>query len=184
METENGQTQFVYKILTRNLLGLRTALLTATKGNVILGNYLAEYVKYTKQPELFRKGVLIATDTGDATGYALNMVQERGDIFVAPADKVYEGMIVGINKYQDDIEVNAIREKHATNMRSANADLAIKVKPPILLTIEFALAFLAKDEMLEITPKNLRLRKTHLVKSQRDVQRRNERNMQHDAAES
>jgi GTP-binding protein len=177
METENGQTQFMYKILTRNLLGLRTALLTATKGNVILGNYLAEYVPFTKQDELFRKGVLIATETGEATSYALNMSQERGDLFVKSSDKVYEGMVVGINKFQDDIEVNAVRAKHATNIRSATADAGIKLKPPIPLSIEFALAFLAKDEMLEVTPKNLRLRKVLLDKTQRDMQKRKDRNM-------
>ncbi len=182
MDTENGQTKFVYRILTRNLLGLRTALLTATKGNVILANYLAEYVPFTKQAELFRKGVLIATETGEATSYALDMVQERGDLFIKPADKVYEGMIVGINKFQDDIEVNAVRAKHATNIRSATADAGIKLKPPVQLSIEFALAFLAKDEMLEVTPKNLRLRKILLGKTQRDVQRRKERNIEADAA--
>lgn len=182
MDTENGQTKFVYRILTRNLLGLRTSLLTATKGNVILANYLAEYVPFTKQAELFRKGVLIATETGEATSYALDMVQERGDLFIKPADKVYEGMIVGINKFQDDIEVNAVRAKHATNIRSATADAGIKLKPPVQLSIEFALAFLAKDEMLEVTPKNLRLRKILLGKTQRDVQRRKERNIEADAA--
>ncbi|WKZ24061.1 MAG: GTP-binding protein [Candidatus Dojkabacteria bacterium] len=181
METENGQTKFVYKILTRNLLGIRTVLLTSTKGNVIMANYLSEYVPYTKQAELFRKGVLIATETGDATGYALNMSQERGELFVQPGDKVYEGMIVGINKFQEDIEVNAVRAKHATNIRSATADAGIKLKPPVQLSIEFALAFLAKDEMLEITPLNLRLRKIHLTKTARDIQKRKERNLNDNA---
>ncbi|MCC7303848.1 GTP-binding protein [bacterium] len=177
MDSENGQTKFMYKILTRNLLGIRTVLLTSTKGNVIMANYLAEYVPFTKQPELFRKGVLIATETGEATSYALDMVQERGDIFVQPSDKVYEGMIVGINKFQEDIEVNASRAKHATNIRSATADAGIKLKPPVQLSIEFALAFLAKDEMLEVTPQNLRLRKIHLSKTSRDVAKRQERNL-------
>lgn len=181
MDTENGQTKFMYRMLTRNLLGIRTALLTATKGNVIMANYLTGYVPFTKQPELFRKGVLIATETGDATSYALDTSQERGDLFVKPGDKLYEGMIVGINKFQDDIEVNAVRAKHATNIRSATADAGIKLKPPLPLSIEFALAFLAKDEMLEVTPKNLRLRKIILVKSMRDVQKRRERNMNEDA---
>jgi GTP-binding protein len=182
METENGQTQFVYKMLTRNLLGLRTALLTSTKGNVILGNYLADYIPFTKQAELFRKGVLIATETGEATSYALNMCQERGDLFVSPSEKVYEGMIVGINKFQDDIDVNAVRAKHATNIRSATADAGIKLKPPMPVSIEFALAFIAKDEMLEVTPKTLRIRKIILNKTLRDVAKRRDRNIEQDAA--
>lgn len=182
MDSENGQTKFMYKILTRNLLGIRTVMLTSTKGNVIMANYLSDYVPYTKQAELFRKGVLIATETGDATSYALNMCQERGDLFVQPADKIYEGMIVGINKFPEDIEVNAVRAKHATNIRSATADAGIKLKPPAQLSIEFALSFLAKDEMLEVTPKNLRLRKIHLTKTARDVQKRKERNLDADAA--
>ena len=182
MDSENGQTKFVYKILTRNLLGIRTVMLTSTKGNVIMANYLSDYVPYTKQADLFRKGVLIATETGDATSYALNMCQERGELFVQPADKIYEGMIVGVNKFQEDIEVNAVRAKHATNIRSATADAGIKLKPPVQLSIEFALAFLAKDEMLEVTPLNLRLRKIHLSKTARDVQKRKDRNLDADAS--
>lgn len=179
MESENGQTKFVYKILTRNLLGIRNVMLTSTKGNVIMANYLSEYIPVTKQPELFRKGVLVATEQGDATSYALNMSQERGDLFVSPSDKIYEGMIVGINKFPDDIDVNAVRAKHATNIRSATADAGIKLKPSIPLSIEFALAFLAKDEMLEVTPKNLRLRKIHLTKTAREIANRKERGMNH-----
>lgn len=182
MDSENGQTKFMYKILTRNLLGIRTVMLTSTKGNVIMANYLSDYVPYTKQADLFRKGVLIATETGDATSYALNMCQERGELFVQPADKIYEGMIVGVNKFQEDIEVNAVRAKHATNIRSATADAGIKLKPPVQLSIEFALAFLAKDEMLEVTPQNLRLRKIHLSKTARDVQKRKDRNLDADAS--
>ena len=183
MDSENGQTKFVYKMLTRNLLGIRTQLLTATKGNVIMTNYLADYTPYTKQEELFRKGVLIATETGEATSYALNMVQERGELFTIPGDKVYEGMIVGINKFTDDIEVNAVRAKHATNIRSSTADLGIKLKNPFQLSIEFAIAFLAKDEELEVTPKNLRLRKIYLQKTQRDIQKRKTRSIDESASQ-
>ncbi len=175
MDSESGQTKFVYKILTRNLLGIRLVMLTSTKGNVIMTNFLAGYVPFTKQEELFRKGVLVATETGEATSYALNMSQERGELFVQPGDKVYEGMVVGINKFQDDIDVNAVRAKHATNIRSATADAGIKLKPPVQLSIEFALSFLAKDEMLEVTPKNLRLRKIYLTKTAREIANRKER---------
>jgi len=177
MMSDNGQTSFKYKILTRKLLGLRTVLLTGTKGNVILSNYLLKYVPFTKQAELFRKGVLISMASGPATSYALNMIQDRGDVFVTSADEVYEGMIVGINKFPDDIEVNAARKKHANNMRSSTADMAIKLKPALNLTLEFALSFIAKDEMLEVTPKSLRLRKIYLTKTAREVQKRKERNL-------
>ena len=181
MDSESGQTKFVYKILTRNLLGIRLVMLTSTKGNVIMTNYLADYVPFTKQEELFRKGVLIATETGEATSYALNMSQERGDLFVQPGDKVYEGMIVGINKFQDDIDVNAVRAKHATNIRSSTADLGVKLKPSIQLSIEFALSFIAKDEMLEVTPKSLRLRKIYLTKTTREIAKRKERSTNENA---
>src|SRR5690606_22764994 len=106
MEIEDNQTRFTYKILTRNLLGLRNQLLTATKGNLIMNNFLIGYVPYTEQPEIYRKGVLIASEPGIAMGYALNTIQERGELFIEPGTQVYEGMIIGINKYEQDLEVN------------------------------------------------------------------------------
>jgi len=179
MESENNQTEFMYKILTRNLLGLRQVLLTATKGNVIMNNFLLGYVPLTKQPDIYRKGVLIATETGKSMGYAMNTVQERGDLFISPGDDVYEGMIIGINKYPEDLDVNPAKAKHATAVRQSSAVTTdVRLKAPMQLTLEFALAFIAKDEMLEVTPKNLRMRKIVLNKSLRDVENRRQRQIE------
>ncbi len=173
MTTENGQTKFTYKILTRNLLGLRNILLTATKGNVVMNNFLLGYVPYTVQPDLFRRGVLISTDTGVAVGYALNMIQERGDLLIEPSTQVYEGMIIGINKYETDLEVNPVKAREKSAVRRNQAEIthvALKTIKPV--TLDFALLFLGKDEILEVTPQNLRLRKAHLTKTQRDWSKR------------
>ncbi|MBL8015355.1 MAG: translational GTPase TypA [Candidatus Doudnabacteria bacterium] len=168
METENGHARLSYKILTRNLLGLRTVLLTATKGNLIMNNFVLEYVPYTEQPEIFRKGVLIASETGTAVAYAMNTIQERGDLFITPGTEVYEGMIVGVNKYDQDMEVNVCKEREKSGVRRNQAEITqVALKTPLRLSLEFALVFLAKDEILEVTPNHLRLRKQYLTKNER-----------------
>jgi len=173
MSTENGQARFTYKILTRNLLGLRSELLPPTKGNLIINNYLIGYVPYTEQSELFRKGVLISSDTGTAMGYALNTIQERGELFIEASTQVYEGMLIGINKYEQDMEVNPAKARHKSGVRVKHDEITqTALKPIIPVTLEFALNFIAKDEMLEVTPKNLRLRKIYLTKTQREWSKR------------
>lgn len=168
MESEHGQARLSYKILTRNLLGLRNVLLTATKGNLIMNNFVLDYVPYTEQPEIFRKGVLIASETGAAAAYSLNTVQERGDLFITPATEVYEGMIVGVNKYDQDMEVNVAKEREKSGVRRNQAEITqVALRAPLKLTLEFALVFLAKDEILEVTPNHLRLRKQFLTKNER-----------------
>lgn len=177
MQSENGQMRFEYNILTRNLLGLRHTLLTATKGNLVINNFLLDYVPYTEQPELFRKGVLIASETGTAMEYAMNTLQERGELIIEPGTLVYEGMIVGINKYEGDLEVNVSKERAKSGVRRNQAEITqVSLKGIKPLTLDFALLFLAKDEMLEVTPKNLRLRKVHLTKTERDWARRDNLN--------
>ncbi len=168
MENENGQTMLTYHILTRNLLGLRNNLLTATKGNLVMNNFIIKYVPYSNQPEPFRRGVLIASAPGAAAAYALNMIQERGDMFIDPATEVYEGMIIGVNKFEQDLEVNVAKEREKTGVRRNQAEITqIALKTPMKLTLEFALVFLNKDELLEITPNHLRLRKAFLTKTER-----------------
>jgi GTP-binding protein len=168
IETENSQTRMTYTILTRNLFGLRSQLLTATKGNAILNSYILEYVPVKIQEELFRRGVLIAMEGGTAMGYSLNTIQERGDLFIGPSTTVYEGMIVGINKYEQDMEVNVTKARVKSGVRIKHDEITqTALKPVIPLTLEFALVFLAKDEILEITPQNLRLRKIYLTKNER-----------------
>jgi len=155
------------------LLGLRNQLITATKGNLVMNNFLLGYVPFTEQEEIFRRGVLISSETGTAMGYSLNTVQERGELFVGPATQVYEGMILGIHKYEADLEVNPIKERQKSAVRMKHDEITqTSLKAIKALTLEFALLFLAKDEILEVTPQNLRLRKQYLTKTQRDWSKR------------
>jgi len=172
--TDSGEsTKFEYKILTRNLIGLRNELLTETKGNLVINNFLLDYVPFTKQEERYRKGVLISSSAGTAMDYSLNTIQERGELLIEPGTKVYEGMIIGINKYDQDLEVNPTKDRQKTNVRRSTAEITqIQLKSPKELTIDFAITFLNKDEILEVTPENLRLRKAHLTKTERDWAKR------------
>ncbi len=173
MRSIGGHTKFEYKILTRKLFGLRNELITQTKGNVVLSSAFSEYVKKVDDGDIYRKGVIISTDAGEARAYALNMIQERGILFCKPADKVYEGMIIGMNKYDEDLDANPTKERHKTSVRMNQAEVTqVSLKQYQGLTLEFALAFLNEDEILEITPENLRLRKSHLAKTERDWLRR------------
>ncbi len=173
MATDSGQAHFKYHILTRNLFGLRSQLLTATKGNAVLNNFLVEHVKQVSTPELYRKGVIISSDTGTAMGYSLNTIQERGDLFIEGGTEVYAGMIIGINKYEQDMEVNPTKARQKSGVRMKHDEInQTQLRPVIQLTLEFALGFLAKDELLEVTPTHLRLRKQFLTKTERDWSKR------------
>lgn len=168
METENGRTSMEFKILTSQMLGLRHNLLTETKGNLEMNNYLLEYVPLTEKDEIFRKGAIISSHTGTAMSYALNTVQERGELFITPDTEVYEGMIIGINKYDQDLEVNPTKQRQKSGVRRNQAEITqVQLKGIKDLTIEFALQFIGKDELLELTPKNIRLRKKHLKQHER-----------------
>ena len=173
METMDGKTRFTYHILTRFLFGLRNTLLNLTKGKAVLNHFLLEYVKFQDYPPLHRNGVLVASEPGIALAYALNMTQERGQLFIKPGQEVYEGMIVGINKYENDIDVNTNKMRKETNVRMSHAQVTeISLKAPIKLTLEYALVFIQADEMLEVTPKNIRLRKIFLTHTQREWAKR------------
>ncbi|KXK26033.1 MAG: GTP-binding protein TypA/BipA [candidate division WS6 bacterium OLB20] len=173
MDTENGQAKMEFTILTSRLLGLRHKLLTDTKGNLVMNNYLLEYVPQEKHEDFFRRGALISSDTGPASAYALNTIQERGELFIFPATDVYEGMIIGINKYEQDLEVNPTKERQKSGVRRNQAEITqVQLKGVKELTFEFALVFLGKDELLEVTPKSLRLRKRYLKKHERDWSQR------------
>ncbi len=173
MVQDNDGYVFTYKILTRNLLGLRSKLMSETKGNVTMSNFLIDYVDFTEQPELYRRGVLISMETGTAVGYALNTIQERGELIIEPSTKVYEGMIIGINKYETDLEVNPCKERQKSGVRMKHDEITqTSLKAIKQLTLDFALLFLKDDEILEITPQNLRLRKQYLTKTERDWAKR------------
>jgi GTP-binding protein len=168
IETINGQTTFTYKILTRNLIGLHRVLMNATKGTALVNSFITDYIPYTKQEELFRKGVILSSETGTALGYALTSIQERGKLFVGASEKVYEGMILGINNHETDLEVNPCKARHKTNVRMSHAEVTeISLKSTIPLTLEFALSFINDDELIEVTPLNIRLRKKLLTATQR-----------------
>jgi len=171
---ENNQARFIYKILTRNLLGLRNELIIFTKGNIVINSYVSSYVKFVENNiGEKRKGVLISTENGIAMGYALNTIQERGELFIEPGTKVYEGMIIGINKFDNDLEVNPVKERQKSGVRVKHDEITqTTLKTPKKITLDFAILFIAIDEMVEVTPENIRLRKIYLTKTQRDWSKR------------
>lgn len=157
-----GVTKLVYNIPTRTLLGLRNILMTNTKGTAIINSFLKSYEPLGKPMQQLRNGVLIAYETGVTTPYALETAESRGTCFVGPAEKVYAGQIVGLNKRGDDLEINVCKAKHLTNMRSSSSDGTVQLTPATILSLEECLDFIENDEILEVTPKSLRLRKVEL----------------------
>lgn len=164
---ERGTARMIYKVSSRNLLGFRSEILTKTRGNGLFASRFLGYFPIVGTNPRLRNGVLIATENGTTTSYALDAVQQRGSTFVGPAVNVYTGMIVGLNSRQEDMDVNVCKGKQLTNFRAANADQMIKLAPPIEMSLEQCLDFIENDELLEITPENLRLRKKILDKNLR-----------------
>jgi GTP-binding protein len=165
-----GVTKLVYKLPTRALLGLRNILITNTKGTIVMNSLMVGYQPIGTELQQIRNGVLIAFETGVTTPYALQMAEDRGEVFIGPAIKVYAGQIVGLNKRQEDMEMNVCKTKHLTNMRSSSSDGVVQLTPPTTFSLEQCLDFIEKDELLEVTPKNLRLRKRELDPSKRKRQ--------------
>ncbi|MBI2613346.1 MAG: translational GTPase TypA [Candidatus Levybacteria bacterium] len=162
-----GNTRFEYKIPSKNLLGLRNVLLTNTKGTAVINTMFDKYEPLTPALPKIRNGVLIASEPGKALTFGLENAQGRGITFIDPGTPVYEGMIVGLNSRGDDIEINVAKGKKMSNMRSSTSDIAIALTPPLKMSLEQYLDFLEDDELLEVTPKNLRLRKKLLTKLDR-----------------
>ncbi len=160
--TSSGSTRFVYHITTAALIGLRNNLLTATKGTVIMSSIPNGYrpVEGKYKPE--RNGALVAFEAGTSTAYALDAVQARGTLFIPPGVPVYQGMIVGLSNKKDDLDINVCKEKQLTNMRTHASDGAIQLTPYTQYSLEQCIDFLLDDELLEVTPKSLRLRKRQL----------------------
>ncbi|MCA9392408.1 translational GTPase TypA [candidate division WWE3 bacterium] len=157
-----AEFEFLYKMPSRNLIGLRSLLLTLTRGTIIMNSQFIDYEPMGQTLPKLRLGALIAESTGDALAYGLNGAQQRGITFVEPGTAVYEGMIIGQNSNEHDIPINICKGKKLTNMRSSTADTMVQLVPPVKLSLEQSLDFLEPDELLEITPKNIRLRKKHL----------------------
>ena len=155
----DGFMRLEFIIPARGLIGFRSEFLTDTKGNGIMNHVFYDYMPYAGEIPERNRGALIAFETGEAVTYGLYNAQERGRLFIGPGTQVYEGMIVGESSRPEDIVVNVCKRKHLTNMRSATADEALRLTPPVQLSLEECIEFLAEDELLEVTPKNLRLRK-------------------------
>ncbi|MDB5163674.1 MAG: bipA [Candidatus Saccharibacteria bacterium] len=166
-----GVTKLVYELPTRALLGLRNILITNTKGTVIMNSLMIGYQPVGPSLQQLRNGVIIAYESGITTPYSLQMAEERGITFVGPAIKVYAGQIVGLNKRQEDMEMNVTRAKHLTNMRSSSSDGVVQLTPPTIFSLEECIDFIENDELLEVTPKSLRLRKRELDPNKRKRQK-------------
>lgn len=167
IQTSKGGTRLTYIIPTRGLLGLRNLMLTATKGTIIMNSLPHGYQPVGAAIQKTRNGALIATEAGVTTPYALQASEARGELFVGPGTKVYQGMVVGQYNRQDDLEVNVCRAKQLTNMRSKSSDGAVQLTPFTQLSLEQCLDFIEDDELLEVTPQNLRLRKRYLDPNER-----------------
>lgn len=161
-QTSSGQSRIEYRLPTRALIGLRNELLTATKGTVIMNSLPAGYQPLTAKLARTRNGVLIAFEAGTTTPYALQTAEARGELYIGPGATVYGGMIVGLNRRSDDLEMNVCRAKHLTNMRSSSSDGVVQLTPFTDLSLEQCIDFIEDDELLEVTPKSLRLRKRYL----------------------
>ncbi len=162
-----GSVRLEFAIPTRGLIGLRNAMLTATKGNAVMGSRLIDFEPWMGPIQSTRSGALVASETGTILANGIANAQERGITFVEVGTECYEGMIVGQNPRPDDLAVNVCRAKKLTNMRSSNADISVKLTPPTILSLEQSLDFLQDDELLEVTPKALRLRKRWLTQDER-----------------
>lgn len=159
MTPQGGRMKLEYLIPARGLLGYRNEFLTDTKGEGILNSVFYEYQPYKGEISSRHTGSLVAFETGEAVGYGLFKVQDRGSLFITPGTKVYEGMVVGINPKAEDMNVNVCKKKQLTNTRASGSDDALKLVPPVQMSLEACLEFLAEDELLEVTPESLRIRK-------------------------
>jgi len=162
-----GRVRLEYRVPARGLIGFQGEFLTMTRGTGIMSHVFDDYDALAGEIAERRNGVLVSQDQGEAVAYALWKLQERGRLFSSPGDPVYEGMIVGVNSRENDLVVNPIREKKLTNVRASGKDEHIDLIPPIQVTLESAVEFIADDELVEITPKSIRLRKRHLAEHER-----------------
>jgi GTP-binding protein len=163
----SGRVRLEFLVPSRGLIGLRSEMLTDTKGTAIMNSLFHGYIEWQGDIPMRLTGALVADRGGSATAYAIFNLQERGEIFISPVTEVYEGMIIGENSRPDDMNVNIVKEKKLTNMRAASADEAIRLVPPRLLNLEQAIEFINEDEFVEVTPKSIRLRKKVLKANMR-----------------
>ena len=157
--TSQGYTRLEFRVPARGLIGYRSELLTDTKGNGIMNHYLDGYEPYKGEIQMRERGSLVAWETGESITYGLFNAQDRGRLFIGAGVKVYEGMIVGENSRNEDITINVCKKKQLTNTRASGSDEALRLVPPTIMSLENCLDFIGEDELVEITPKNLRMRK-------------------------
>jgi GTP-binding protein len=162
-----GRTRLDYRIPARGLIGFQGEFMNLTRGTGLFSHVFDGYAPVKGDIPERRNGVLISAEPGEAVAYALWKLQERGRMFVSPGERVYEGMVIGIHSRDNDLVVNPIKTKQLTNIRAAGKDEAILLTPPIALTLEYAVEFIADDELVEITPRSIRIRKRHLVAHER-----------------
>jgi GTP-binding protein len=166
-----GVTKLVYELPTRALLGLRNILMTQTKGTVVMNSIVTGYEPISAPLQQLRGGALISFETGTSMPYSLETAEARGTLFIGPAQKVYAGQIIGLNNRQEDMEINVCKAKHLTNMRSKSSDGVVQLTPATILSLEQCLDFIENDELLEVTPESLRLRKRELDPTKRKRQK-------------
>jgi GTP-binding protein len=158
----DGSMRLIFEISTRGMIGLRNQLLTLSKGTAIMSSIFLRYEPLGGDIISTRNGVLVASESGKAAGYGLSIAQGRGTVFIHPQTQVYQGMIVGLNSRENEIDINVTKEKKLTNVRASGSDDALNLTPPTIFSLEQALDFLEDDELLEVTPSSLRLRKKYL----------------------
>jgi GTP-binding protein len=174
-QAPTGEMHFEYDIPTRGVIGLRGALMTKTRGTAIVHHMFEEYRPLDGQaPASAPHGSLVAVETGESNAYGLNNVQERGELFIGPGVPVYQGMIIGENSRPEDLDISPCKTKKLTNMRSSGSDEAIILAPPRPMTLELAIEYIGPDELVEVTPKSIRLRKKVLDPLARKRLRRKE----------
>jgi GTP-binding protein len=178
MDAQREMTHLEFTIPARGLIGLRTRLLNVTSGQAIINHNFYDYQPYRGPIPARINGVMVSTETGMATGHAIENLQERGSLFVAPGAQVYEGQIVGEHCRDNDLPVNIAREKKLTNVRASTAEAKVVIKPPRRLELEAALEYIEDDELVEVAPKSIRLRKMYLKESDRKKFERQSRNAQ------
>ncbi len=166
----NGRIRMEFEIPSRGLIGFRGQFLSDTRGSGVMHVSFLGYEPYKGDIPVRNRGAIVSMENGNATGYALNILQARGTLFIKPSDPIYEGMIIGENSRENDMDVNPCKEKKLTNMRASGSDDAIKLEPPRVMELETCMEWIRPDELIEVTPNSIRLRK----KTLRQVMRKKE----------
>ena len=162
-----GRTRLEYRVPARGLIGFQTEFMNLTRGTGLMSHVFDNYAPVSAAVPERRNGVLVSAEDGPAVAYALWKLQDRGRMFVSPGEMLYEGMIIGIHSRDNDLVVNPIKGKQLTNVRASGTDEAVRLVPPIQLSLEYAVEFIADDELVEVTPKSIRIRKRFLKEHER-----------------